>query len=214
MQVLHHCDNPPCINPKHLRLGTVEDNVYDALRKGRMKKPPMHPGISGVRGISFSRNRWRVQLWRGKRMIYVRGLKTREEAIKVLEKARAAILSDNVEEVLASLKKPRVKAAPKRSTRVQGSGWTARYSGGPRFAVLSAIDSFTTGLRFNGGLVYEAVQRLFPDTPVTRAHISSLLWKLSSSDKTKDRASSFRKITVSKGGNAQSEYEKLAATAA
>jgi hypothetical protein len=35
LQVLHHCDNPPCINPDHLFLGTNTDNVHDCIAKGR-----------------------------------------------------------------------------------------------------------------------------------------------------------------------------------
>jgi hypothetical protein len=41
--VRHSCDNPACCNPKHLLVGTHQDNMDDALERGRLAVGARHP---------------------------------------------------------------------------------------------------------------------------------------------------------------------------
>jgi len=40
LHVLHSCDNPLCCNPRHLRTGTVADNMRDKMLRGRVSGWP------------------------------------------------------------------------------------------------------------------------------------------------------------------------------
>lgn len=40
LDLLHTCDNPPCVNPRHGKPGTNLDNIKDMLAKGRQKRGP------------------------------------------------------------------------------------------------------------------------------------------------------------------------------
>jgi hypothetical protein len=41
--VRHKCDNPRCVNPEHLELGTQGDNLMDRHRSGRVLLGSRHP---------------------------------------------------------------------------------------------------------------------------------------------------------------------------
>ncbi len=46
---LHHCDNPPCVNPDHLYEGTPAQNMRDKVARGRARGMPRGGGHPSAR---------------------------------------------------------------------------------------------------------------------------------------------------------------------
>jgi len=64
MEVMHSCDNPPCVRPNHLSRGTKNDNIADRVTKGRSKNSAAVKIVATtVRGLKWNMKLTEMQVF-------------------------------------------------------------------------------------------------------------------------------------------------------
>lgn len=93
LMVCHRCDNPRCVRPDHLFLGTAYDNNIDSFVKGR-RAGRVFPR-SGIPGVTWSNGRWRARLSFGPKTYCLGIFDTPTEAAYAVSSFREHVLSGN-----------------------------------------------------------------------------------------------------------------------
>src|SRR5208337_2264491 len=68
LEACHTCDNPPCINPNHLFVGTSKKNKWDSIKKGRCRYTATHC----TRGHKFTKSNTKIFIYKGTRHRFCR----------------------------------------------------------------------------------------------------------------------------------------------
>ena len=85
--VLHKCDNPPCVNPKHLYLGTNSDNMLDKFRRGRQGRTAQ--GIEKSNAKFTEQDIINIRSDPRKQVVIAKEYKVHPTAIHAIKKGRA-----------------------------------------------------------------------------------------------------------------------------
>lgn len=82
LHILHHCDNPACVNSKHLFLGTHTDNMRDMNSKGRGKY---------LKGEDHGNSRFKISQIKKMRELYDSGHFTSYKLAKIFKTSQGTI---------------------------------------------------------------------------------------------------------------------------
>lgn len=96
-EACHTCDNPSCVNPLHIFIGTKSDNMQDAILKGRLTGPKFHANTKKKfcpKGHEYTPDNIKLRIMKGSltricRQCYNAQVRDKRKTEKHREKERA-----------------------------------------------------------------------------------------------------------------------------